>query len=63
MKPDTKRIGCYSILGILCFGIGLFLGESTAITDHEFISGLLYGVSIVLLLHAAYFLGKHVGKK
>lgn len=53
-----KKIGLYAVLGFVCIGLGLFFSERTAFADHEFISGALYGASIVLLLHAAYFLGK-----
>lgn len=63
MELKTKKIGLYAVLGFVCIGLGLFVSERTSFADQEFISGVLYGASIVLLLHAAYFLGKGFGAK
>lgn len=61
-KQSIRKIGGYACLGLLCNAIAVFLGGRTAFTDQDFICGLLYGAGIILLLHAAYFLGENIRK-
>lgn len=61
-KLFDVKTSVYLVFGFVCFGLQLLIKRIPAFEDQSFICGMLVGVSIVLLLHAMWFMGKNIGK-
>lgn len=57
-----KKTFVYYGLGMVCWLLELFIKEMPAFEDQNFVCGTLVGMSIVLLLHGVFFMGRNIAK-
>lgn len=61
-KLFDVKTSVYQVFGSMCFVLQLLIKRIPAFEEQSFICGMLVGVSIVLLLHAMWFMGKNIGR-